>query len=158
MDDSDTAHHSQPSTEHSPPSVPSCHSDTRETLVKYKKPELQKRSLELGLTNIWVRKDKLIDMILLNCQPNTALRTDDSLPVSPDVNTNTAPQDEATPRLQHVPALSMVPESDQQSQPDVTASSNPTTQPLSETIQSHPSNHSESHLTNTEVSLSLLTF
>ncbi|KAK3876074.1 hypothetical protein Pcinc_019086 [Petrolisthes cinctipes] len=39
---------------------------TREILLKTHKAELQKRCREMGLTNIWVKKDQLIDMILQN--------------------------------------------------------------------------------------------
>ena len=39
---------------------------TREILFKTRKAELQKRCREMGLNNIWVRKDQLINMILQN--------------------------------------------------------------------------------------------
>ena len=41
---------------------------TREILLKTHKAELQKRCREMGLTNIWVKNDQLIDMILQNSQ------------------------------------------------------------------------------------------
>lgn len=48
-----------------PITEPSQELPTRETLEKkYRKPELQKRCRELGISNIWTSKSQLIDMIL----------------------------------------------------------------------------------------------
>ena len=47
------------------PPEPSLEFPTREFLEKnLRKPDLQKRCLELGITNIWTRKTDLIDMTL----------------------------------------------------------------------------------------------
>lgn len=55
-------HHTPP---HEQPTVqPSLECPTREYLDKFLKPDLQKRCLELGMSNIWTNKSQLIDMIL----------------------------------------------------------------------------------------------
>lgn len=52
------------------PPEPSLEFPTRDFLDKnLRKPDLQKRCLELGITNIWTRKTDLIDMILNKSPP-----------------------------------------------------------------------------------------
>lgn len=52
------------------PPEPSLEFPTREFLDKnFRKPDLQKRCLELGITNIWTRKTDLIDLILNKLPP-----------------------------------------------------------------------------------------
>ena len=53
-------------------SEPSTQSLTREQLNKLNKPDLQKRCQNLGLTKIWVTKDKLVNMILDHSGISTA--------------------------------------------------------------------------------------
>lgn len=59
-----------------PPTLPSINhlamQITRETLTKTRKTELQKICRDMGLNNVWVRKDALINMILEKSQPVTA--------------------------------------------------------------------------------------
>ncbi|KAG0725979.1 hypothetical protein GWK47_004481 [Chionoecetes opilio] len=77
---------------------PSLQYPTREFLdTNLRKPDLQKRCREMGLTNIWTTKSQLITMLLEKCQPTP--NTSDAprpAPPSPDASRR-APSEPQTP-------------------------------------------------------------
>ncbi|KAK3852579.1 hypothetical protein Pcinc_040840 [Petrolisthes cinctipes] len=77
---------------------------TRETLDKnYRKPELQKRCRELGISNIWTSKSQLIDMILQHSRsPLNDTPTD--VTHSPTTPHEVTLADLAPPEVAHSPA------------------------------------------------------
>ncbi|KAK4315075.1 hypothetical protein Pmani_013679 [Petrolisthes manimaculis] len=85
------SHLSPPSTDSSPTTAitESPRQITRESLIKTRKSELQKLCRDMGLSNIWTRKDILINMILDNAQPATAPDTARlAAPASPPARTH----------------------------------------------------------------------
>lgn len=90
----------QPPVQHT--AVPSLEFPTREFLnINYKKPELQKRCLELGITNIWTSKSQLIDMILDKSQPLTNNVQSDASQSSPPDTQPSLPIDAASGDAEH---------------------------------------------------------
>lgn len=131
--------------------------ETRETLERYKKPELRKRCHELGLSSVWVRKDQLINMILQHSQRHPASCTNDTVPVS-----HTAPQTEAAQSPRHEAAHSLIYEDQQSNQPAANPPPRAAAPPLQdsptnplpdEANQSLQSTHPDSHPTYTGPSL-----
>ncbi|KAK4327258.1 hypothetical protein Pmani_002262 [Petrolisthes manimaculis] len=83
---------------------PSQELPTRETLDKnYRKPELQKRCRELGISNIWTSKSQLIDMILQHSRsPHNDTPTD--ITHSPITLHEVTLADLAPPEVAHSPS------------------------------------------------------
>lgn len=133
-------------------SAPSNHSETRENLEKSRKPDLRERCREMGLSNIWVRKDQLINMILQH-QRNTAPRSDDALSSVPAPTDDTTPQDAASqpPRQDEDHAVQREP-SQLAQQNDTQAPHNDSSRALSEADLTHHSNHSQLHQPDTHSS------
>ena len=92
---------------------------SRDTLEKWRKSELQKRCKELGLSNIWGRKDQLINMILQKLKHNAPPDTDGNPSATPAHLSGTAPQDEAASLPRHDAAHLTEPEEEQPRQPAV---------------------------------------
>ena len=95
--------------------VPLCgestpHKLTRESLVKYRKLDLQNQCREMGISKVWVRKDELIDMILETSKSTPAPNVVQTTPHPPTA-------DQQPPSLRTATHIQPLPAASQQSPP-----------------------------------------